>query len=313
MSRAGRLNNILILAFLLASVFGLLLVDLGPSDSQLLHDLLDYGHVLLFGVVSLVFLWLHSGRVWPVRRLLPYAASFLFASALGAFTEFLQVASPDRDAGVGDILRDMLGSLCFLVLAYPFPGPAAVRARVFKAVAVLALVLATAPVQLSLLETWRMGNDFPLINSFEHWWETSSWGATTASFTRSGEHATHGSHTLETHLEPGRYPGIALERFNHDWSGFKTFSFDVFLDGDRPLNVLVRVNDARHTWRFRDRFNRTYTLAPGANRISIDLGEVRKAPSGRLMDMQEITDVVIFSYKLKEPRTLFFDNFRLWR
>jgi hypothetical protein len=45
----------------------------------------------------------------------------------------------------------------------------------------------------------------------------------------------------------------------------------------------------------------------------MDLQEVRSSPRGRFMDMRNITGMMVFSYNLKEPRTLFFDNFRLGR
>ncbi len=125
------------------------------------------------------------------------------------------------------------------------------------------------------------------------------------------KHAVHGSHSLEVRLQPGRYPGIALEYMFEDWSGYDSFSFDVYLEGNGSLPVVVRINDLLHNQMFDDRFNRRFLLKPGNNHISISLSEVRKAPRTRSMDMSRIKNICVFSYQLKETRVLFFDNFRL--
>ncbi|HQJ10143.1 MAG TPA: hypothetical protein PLF54_14135, partial [Deltaproteobacteria bacterium] len=241
-----------------------------------------------------------------------YALSISAVVALGVTTEFLQEAfTSDRFFSVWDIFYDTLGALTFLVLAYPSSGHPKGNIRLFKASAVLVVLLATVPTNIEIIDSWEMHRSFPLLNSFETRFEMSRLSGKDNMYMQSSKHAVHGVYALEVQLSPGEYPGIALEELYGDWNGYRTFSFDAYLEGGKPLPITVRINDALHNQDYTDRFNKQFVLTPGANTIVIDLYEVRKAPRKRLMDMSRITDICIFSYRLNEPRTLFLDNFRL--
>ncbi|HPC47581.1 MAG TPA: succinyl-CoA synthetase subunit beta, partial [Deltaproteobacteria bacterium] len=105
--------------------------------------------------------------------------------------------------------------------------------------------------------------------------------------------------------------GATLDFPPRDWRGFESLAFDAYLEGTTPLPVTVRINDLEHNEQYSDRYNRTFTLKPGANRVVIDLHEVERSPAGRRMDMGRIALVCLFSYQLKEPRTVYLDNVRL--
>jgi len=230
---------------------------------------------------------------------------------LGMMTEFMQMLTPDRFFEITDIFYDAVGALTFLILAYPSLGNPLSKMNIYKKVSFFVIALAGLPIYLSVIDTWRMNSDIPLLGSFETRLEMDRWSASDSTFSRSKKQAAHGSYSLEAHLQPGQYPGIALEYLFEDWRGFDSFSFDVYLEGSNPLPVVVRINDLHHNQMFNDRFNRRFTLKPGRNSISISLDEVEKAPRTRSMDMSRIKNVCIFSYQLKDPRVLYFDHFRL--
>lgn len=309
MSRSRTLFDALILTALLGVILFLLLADFGSSKSLIVDEILNLGHVPLFGVFSLVILWIMNGKQWPVSERRYYALSFAAAVGLGIGSEFLQALTPDRDFEFLDMLRDASGSLSFLLFAYPL-GSGRFFSR-SKALAAAIMLIATLPLQGALLHTWRIHQEFPLITSFEHSLGMRGWKCSDAAGSLSDAHATHGSKTLKARFDPGMYPGMELVHLMGDWRGYDAFTFDVFLEGDSPLAVSVRISDAKHNYMFKDRFNRRFILAPGGNRIVIPLADVRKAPATRTMDMAKIADVRVFATGLAEQRTLYFDNFRL--
>jgi len=306
-------HNIPFLLALQACLLIPLLSSLGDSNSLIIHEILNFGHILLFGTASLAFLWLLNGRSWPVHTTKYYYITFFAAVCFGIVTEFLQALTPDRDFEISDMIRDAIGALSFLAVAYPSRLEYRSTVRKLRAVSLGAVALAGMPIVFALILTWQMERDFPLISSLEAPWETVRWQAKEASLTRSRAYATHGAYALEAHFKPGIYPGVVLEHFYGDWTGYESFSFDVFLEGSTPLAITVRIDDASHDQSYQDRYNKTFDLAPGSNHVSMDLQEVRSSPRGRFMDMRNITGMMVFSYNLKEPRTLFFDNFRLGR
>lgn len=295
----------------MVSILFLLLFNFGESSSIIVDKFIDFGHILLFGTASLVLLFVLNGRTWPVRKGSYYVIAFVAASAFGVATEFMQLMTPDRDFEIPDMIRDSLGALTFLIIAYPVRGPARGLLRITRATSVAVILLACTPTALAVLKIWLVEQDFPVVESFEHNVGNDLWKVGGAFAEISEAHATHGAYSLKTRLLPGIYPGLILERFHRDWRGYDTFSFDAFLEGTKPLNLALRINDAGHNEKYGDRFNTVHTLAPGHNHIVIRLPDVRSAPHTRLMDMRRIITVVVFSYLLIEQRTIYFDNFRL--
>lgn len=305
--------NTLIICALLACMLTLLLYDFRGSESLIIKESLNLGHLPLFGIFSLIVLWILNGRVWPALYTRHYAISFATAFIFGIVTEYLQGLTPDRNFEVLDIARDAIGSLCFLLLAYPSPDSSRHLFRRIKILSLSVFFLAATPLYLALFEDWQINREFPIIDSFETISGTNRWETHGSSIETSGVHSTHGSRSMEVHFRPGMYPGVSLNRLHGDWSGYDMLSFDVFLDGDKPMSITVRIHDAVHNYTFEDRYNRTYKIFPGANCISIDLSEVKNAPRSRIMDMKKIANISVFSFRLSDDRTLFFDNIKLER
>ncbi len=176
----------------------------------------------------------------------------------------------------------------------------------------LVLVMIRAyPILTLLIDTWKMEKDFPVLGSFESSLEMSRYSGQDGIQDRIRLHATEGIYSLKSQLNAGLYPGISMNYLHNDWKGYTTLTFDVFLDGTTPLELTVRINDRMHNDEYLDRFNKIFQVIPGINHISIRLDEVKTAPRGRVMDMADIVKISVFAYKLKGPRTVYFDNFRL--
>ena len=304
--------NIFLSALMLVCLLFLLLVNLGDEVPRVIDAALNFGHVPLFGTVSIIILWILNNRKWPIYRLKYYVSSFTITVFLGVTTEVLQqLLTADRFFGISDLAHDVIGSVTFLILFYPFSAGSRCKLMSYKLFSVFLIILTSIPFLLVTIDTWNMNRSMPTINSFESRLEMARLSGEYESSSRSKLHATDGTYSLEINLAPGTYPGISLDYLYEDWREYDRLSFDTFLEGSTPLLITVRINDALHNQHYTDRFNKQYVLLPGANTIAIDLSEVGKAPRTRAMDMSRITNICIFSYRLKEPRTLFFDNFRL--
>jgi VanZ family protein len=306
------LRIIVIVLTTIAAVSFLLFFDFGRSDSRIIDTILSFGHLLLFGIAAIVTLWILNKGKWPSRGKNQYMWAWVIISSFGALTECIQAFIPYRHFRLGDILTDSLGAAVFLTLTYSFQKDVTHKGVTILRNGLLVLMIVRAyPIFIATVDTWNMKNDFPVLSSFEAPFEIPRWISKESTMQPSSLHATDGVYTLKVNLHPGIYPGISLDYFVEDWRGYNSLSFDVFIEGFSPLELSIRINDRKHNEEFMDRYNKSFLLRPGHNHISVSLSEVRRAPIGRLMDMANITVLCMFSYNLKEPRTVYFDNIRL--
>jgi len=290
----------------------LFLCNFDTSTSRTLDEVFEYGHLPLFGLIALGFALIFN-RNQTQAQLKPYVYAWIVTVALGIATEVVQIIMPGRYFEIHDILFDAIGAGCFLILAYPFPDNGIQTKRIFRAAALAVILACTAPIFPAAIDEITMHKNFPLISSFESSLEMDRWSGKDSEITRSASHAVHGKYSLKADLLPGEYPGISLNYLKRDWRGYDRLTFNVFLEGDTPLRITARINDKDHNEEYDDRFNKSFVLSPGGNTVVIDLKEVKAAPRGRDMDMGNIVNTCIFSYHLAEPRTVYFDNFKLQR
>lgn len=304
-------DAIIICTILTALVVFLLFFKFSTSTSLLVESIFNFGHVPLFGIVTAIVLWIIDWRNWPATSPRNYVLAGAAACGLALFSELLQLLVPGRFFQLDDIVNDMVGSMLFLLIAYQHKrGLRKITRLAMNGLACMLLFCAGIPVLPAALDDMRARRDFPILASFETGREMDRWKIEEG-YERSSLHATHGIRSLRVDLAPGMFPGVTMSYPPRNWHGFDTMSFNVFLAGKTTLPMTVRINDLAHTEEYDDRYNSTFTLSPGQNTIAIKLADVEHAPKGRLMDMEHISVLCIFSYKLHEPRTVYFDNFRL--
>jgi hypothetical protein len=114
-------------------------------------------------------------------------------------------------------------------------------------------------------------------------------------------------------MRPGRYSGLVFEEPYPDWRGFDALVWTVISDAEAPLEITIRVHDRRHNQRFEDRFNRRFVINRGTNVISIPLDDIRKAPSGRELDISRIRGVGVYAQRLKRSVQLYVGPLQLIR
>ena len=289
----------------------LLFTDFGIGKSLFIEELLNFGHLPLFGVVALAILWMIRSGEFPGTNVKAYVKAGVLTMGIGFITEILQFFTPGRFFQISDLVYDFLGILTFLILVNPFPGRTGQIRNTVRGIAIGLIALAAVPIGPAGMDTWAMKREFPLISSFESPLEMMRWKEGESVIMRVNSHSSDGDYALKVKLMPGTYPGISLSYLVGDWEGYETLAFDVFLEGDTVLTMTVRVNDLEHNEEYTDRFNRGFSLIPGQNQVTIDLNEVKNAPKGREMDMMKIVNICIFAYKLEVERTVYFDYFRL--
>lgn len=292
------------LAFLLFST-----PDTGGS--RIMGEVMNYGHFVLFGVMAVcLFFFLELGYPNP-RGLKNHALAWGITTLLGLGTECIQIFQPLRSFELRDLANDALGALTFLALIHSFRiVDRRKRFRLRIALAAICL-LPTTPIWLAVAEWASMARSFPLISSFEDKTELRRWGTKNATLALSHRHATSGRRSAEVRLLPGVYPGVNSDYFYGDWRGYQSLAFDVYLPDSNPLSVSMRIDDKHHNQEHSDRYNHTFTLAPGLNPIRVPLADVAAAPATRPMDMSAITVICLFAYRLETPRTIYIDNIRL--
>ncbi len=147
---------------------------------------------------------------------------------------------------------------------------------------------------------------FPLLASFERERELSrfEFGAdrsATLTWTLDGE----GRRTpaLRVDLPAGKYPGFALSYFPRDWRRMRALQLLLVNPEPTPFEITVRIDDADYDYKLdvADRYNRSFLLTAGANRIDIPLADVAAAPRDRRLDLGRVQSVLVYAVDLAQP------------
>lgn len=298
-------NNLLLL-IIICLLIGFVLFCNPNTGSWSLKELMDFGHVFLFGLIAfLVFKVIDRGQGLSGNRI----TAWMITMVLGLFVEVVQLGMKDRFFELKDLINDAIGAIAFLAIFSVYSKPS--RALIMRILSVVLILSAGIPFYIVLLDEAYARHKFPLINSFEKPFEISLWQRDNAEIIRSQKFPAEGSCSALVRFLPGEYSTICKEDFVHDWKSYRSFSADIYLPGDSDLRITLRINDELHDNEFSDRFNKKIILKPGLNHISINLEDIRKSPVSRHMDMGDLTRICIFTTGLSKPVTVYLDNIRL--
>jgi hypothetical protein len=130
-------------------------------------------------------------------------------------------------------------------------------------------------------------------------------------YERARAHASHGEWALRADLPPGEYPGVEIARPPRDWSMFDALRFRVYVEGDRPLEATLRIDDDRPCTEFDDRANLPVHLVPGANDVRIPVRAVAQGPRARLLNVRQVRRMILYLSASDRREVLDLDDFRL--
>ncbi|MDX1698240.1 MAG: VanZ family protein, partial [Thiohalobacterales bacterium] len=276
----------LIYGLLLAA--GTVLLFVGGPDyhaSRSLRHLWDLGHIAYFVLLAGLLVRIRFIKNMSVAR--QWAIILSITLLVGVSIELLQSGTSRMPDG-RDVLRDVLGSV--LVLVFGSPAAAIRRAGYYRYLRIgvlLALAVALWPLAKSLIDEEIARRDFPLLSGFDTPFELDRWtGSAGRSIAAIPEISD--SRLMEIALTGDRYSGVALEYFEGEWSSYRTLDLSLYNPDATPFHITCRIHDLAHIERgqaYEDRYNRSFLISTGWNRIRINLAEVRSSPANRSMDM----------------------------
>jgi len=130
-------------------------------------------------------------------------------------------------------------------------------------------------------------------------------------FSLSDKNVAHGIKSLRMELYPSDYPGITTKFLTHDWSKYKTFSFDIYNPGYENASISVRMDDKKDYPSYNDRYNKTFILKPGLNHLSIPLNALITSGTLRSLDLKQIHRFLIFMKHPQKKFVLYIDYIHL--
>jgi hypothetical protein len=132
-------------------------------------------------------------------------------------------------------------------------------------------------------------------------------------FTLSNEHVTHGSKSLRMELYPSNWPGLTPKLNVRNWKGFKAVSFDAYNPESSDIAITLRIDDREDFPDYDDRYNRSFVLKPGWNRIEVPFNSLMTSGTLRKMDLDNIYSFLFFMGNPDEKHVLYIDFIRLIR
>jgi hypothetical protein len=280
-------RRLLYLLMLLVFAGALLFMQLPIPPTYAGRTIENAGHTPLFFLITLgVLLVLRDHPRFTGARL--YAMAGLAGGGAGFLSEVIQ-RPLRRDASWEDVFADAVGAVLALGVY------ALLDRRIHRGYRALGMVVALACIAIYVAPIANMARaylhrngQFPVLANFqsrlELYWTMNI-----------GVRREISDDTLKVNFVAEGFPGLSFHEPVPDWRPYKSLVIEVENPADAPLDLGVRVHDRKHNRQFADRFNRHFSLAAGERRtLRIDLDDLRTAPRGRLMDMQQISDITLF-------------------
>lgn len=285
----------------LAALFTVLLVPLPAWSTRAGAELENAGHAPLFAAVAL--------GAWACFRRTMGAAAPLRAFVLAAIvtvvlsfaTEFVQPLT-GRDESLQDVLTDLLGATAGLSALAAWR---VVHRTGQKAALVLLALLALGIVSWPLVEATR---------AYRHRQAIAP--------RLLDPDAAVGRYFLQRRairfapdpdggwrVTPARsqWPGLTVDEVLPDWSAYRALAIEVRNPGDRPLTLLLRIDDEYAHRRYSDRYNGSITLAPHQRSTwRIPLARLSHRTAGRNLELTHMRRVILYqdSPGLADPYVL---------
>jgi len=130
-------------------------------------------------------------------------------------------------------------------------------------------------------------------------------------FSLSDKYATHGTKSLKMELYPSNWPGWTPKLNDNDWRRFKILEFDVYSPESGAVSLTVRIDDREDFPDYRDRYNQSFIIKPGANLIRISLDNLVTSGTKRNLELKKIYRFLIFMGHPEQKHVLYLDYIRL--
>lgn len=308
----------LLLLCVLLLLFALLLDAPNASGWRWVYAVWNFGHVVLFAVVT------HTALRWRQARtdladpgVHCGVKLVLGMAALGALIEVAQWLI-GRDCEWQDIVADTLGAAVVVLFSREWRQALPLRWQRIASVMAGGLLLAWAlqDVVLHSVDTVQRRMCFPELYS------PASLTATAARLellrikvARVTDATLSSQPLLQVNLLPGEFSTFTLDQLYADWQGYDTLVWRWYNPG-APLAFTCRAHDLQHErngFDHRDRFNQPLVLATGWNTLTFSLASLREAPVSREMNLTHMRSIACFASHLEQSHTLYLEGIFLAR
>jgi uncharacterized protein YfiM (DUF2279 family) len=296
-----------------------LVAPIGLGSTAFSRALENAAHAPLFALIAVALLiWLRHLN-WPPASVRQYLLALAGAVALGGFGEIAQSFTASRHAEWIDLVNDLLGAAAGLSLYALYDKRLVLNAVLRRAllfVVVVALLAVAAPVARLSFMYWQRWQQLPALATWEsqagHHFVISDSAELKVIATPLCANA---SAALQVSpLGTSRWVGATIDEPWPDWSSYSQLAIEVANPNDKPLDVVLRINDGAHTNEFDDRFNRSFAVAPHARAtLQVPLSEVQAAPKTRQLDLKNVTRLVLFQDAERDAQTMYVCGVRLIR
>ncbi|MDH3914561.1 MAG: hypothetical protein OEU49_01915 [Chromatiales bacterium] len=299
----------------IAALLWVLVAGRPPQPTLLWKEIFNLGHIPLFGMVALLALvaaraFLPAGPGRPLRH---YLLAFVVVALISLVSEIAQINMASRQVEVQDAVHNLLGAICFLVIRSAFdPLLWDSDSRAPRGLLLVAASLALFVASWTLIElAWHYGMRsaaFPRIVDLDSGWQQPFISAQRADIglvpAPAGWKEKSGHRVSVISFPQNPWPGVTIREVYPDWTRMKAYRMQVFSTQDHSVHLTIRIEDALHNQRHNDRFNRTLSIEPGLNDVSIPLKDIRDAPVGREMDLSQVWQLILFTSRPEEPLEL---------
>lgn len=288
-----------------------------PSHSLLWRELQNSGHTLAFaGITLMLRLALSQKSLQKGSRSLLNLQAFVIALIIGIAIESIHFFTP-RDASLGDIALNTLGSVIGLLISIVFTAPD-------KTLAWRAIPLVFAGLILSLcfrtpFKIWQalhyQKQQFPILQTFDsqliNTLTKPVYYGKLNILPAPKKWLKNNSKVLMVEFPQSIWPGAKISEPTPGWQDYDILRFDIFSEEKEAFYVILRINDKQHNNQHRDRYNRKLTIHPGLNEFFISIQAIENAPKNRLMDLDNIKQIIWYMHKPDKSYRFYLDNVQL--
>lgn len=274
----------------------------GPKyySTPLFRALWDCGHIVFFAglVVAL------SARF----TLTTLRAGIILSVALCLFGGSIEIIQSytGRDGNWQDVVRDIGGG--WLGLFWLHWSSAWVWLG--RVVVVVLLVPSLATVFFAAQAQQVSEQQFPMLANFE---TTHDLYNVKGPVELSADFASAGQQSLKVKFSTAKYSDVYFINFFNSWQGYQQLSMDIYNPGD-AFDLALRIDDVKHHAgdnNHTDRFNKKFHIQPAWNTLVMSISEIEHAPATRLLNLDTIYSMILFSSNLPKAQVIYIDNVQL--
>jgi hypothetical protein len=283
----------------------------GPvwSDGPLIHAAWNLGHPIFFALLTIAVRPWRFASGWQLWAMTTAAVLFL-----GTGVELAQ-SLDNRSVDGRDILRNLTGPWAVLALRTwaSFEQPLPFRDWLIRALALGFLAIEPIFVSGIAVQQVQIRQGLPSLYDFQHSHPERFWRGNVSKST-GDDCGSIAKNPLSVALTTRRYSGASLDNLPADWRGYDTLTISLWNPENYTIPLTLRINDLAHEQGrnvYQDRFNRTFQITPGVNRIQQDLSAVATAPEDRKMQMNDVRRLMFFTSNLNQPARLCLGELKL--